>query len=200
MRGVARVQHVAVHPTIYFRTCEEVDVRAQATSYIETINSPDRRANVYKHPDPVIRGPSANRWIEGPSGRRHVLGDLFDAARKVTIGHCRERERERKRRTGYLPPRRTQPRASRRGPPSMEEVPIMSNAREAQFSEIESTFGFLNKIPRESKSGQDPSHYVRGLIVMQKLEMANEMIEVSVSKATVRSIEAGLFVEWPRAA
>lgn len=24
MRGVARVQHVAVHPTIYFRTCERV--------------------------------------------------------------------------------------------------------------------------------------------------------------------------------
>ncbi|KAF7381931.1 hypothetical protein HZH68_015804 [Vespula germanica] len=101
MRGVARVQHVAVHPTIYFQTCEEVDVGARAN----------------------------RRWIEGPSGRRHVLGELFDAARKATIGHCRERERKRKRRTGYLPPRRTQPRASRRGPPSMEEVPIMSNAR-----------------------------------------------------------------------
>ncbi|KAI4500476.1 hypothetical protein M0802_004438 [Mischocyttarus mexicanus] len=48
--------------------------------------------------------------------------------------------------------------------------------------------------------GQDSSHYVHGLIVMQKLQMANEMIEVSVSEGTLRAIVAGLFANWLRAA
>lgn len=90
----------------------------------------------------------------------------------------------------YLPPPPTSPNENRKRDSEKERGRKIEGKQRTRHCPVK----------RRGPGGRDPSHYVRGLIVMQKLEMANEMIEVSVSKATVRSTEAGLFVDWPRAA